>query len=325
MRRLLLLSLLLLAVLVPAAAAAPAERAAAPAKPRLLLGVFGSAARFDGLSGQRTKVGHVIVGWNQGHTWGSPFRHLFRLMGEVPLLGLNTRQGEREAITPLAIARGKGDDYLVGLNRAVAEWPGLIYVRPFGEMNGHWNAYSAYNQNGSLRGASHSTAAFRKAFARVYLIVHGGPRVNARLRALGLPPVAAEPAANPMPRVRVIWNPQGYGSPDLPGNTAQAYYPGDAYVDVVGNDLYNIRGKAEWAANEALYKAHPGKPYAIPEWGNWGIDDAGFVERMAAFARTHPRLELLSYYNGRPGSPWDLGSKPRSAAAYRRLIAPLGR
>jgi hypothetical protein len=46
---------------------------------------------------------------------------------------------------------------------------------------------------------------------------------------------------------------------------------------------------------------------------------------MATFARTHPRLELLAYYSGRPGSVFDLASKPRSRAAYRRLIVPLGR
>ena len=84
-----------------------------------------------------------------------------------------------------------------------------------------------------------------------------------------------------------MWNPQGYGSPDLPGNSAQAYYPGDRYVDVVGNDLYFIRGKAEWAAAERLYKAHPSKPYAFAEWGLWGIDDPSFIQRMAQFARTH--------------------------------------
>ena len=51
-----------------------------------------------------------------------------------------------------------------------------------------------------------------------------------------------------MPMTRVVWNPQGFGAPDIPGNSAQAYYPGDAYVDVVGDDLYDLRGKAEWDA-----------------------------------------------------------------------------
>jgi len=193
-------------------------------------------------------------------------------------------------------------------------------------MNGHWNSYCAYTKSGRSKGAAYSTAAFRKAFARIYLIVHGGPAatINARLAALKLPPISRDLPENPLPRVKVMWNPQGYGSPDLPGNSAQAYYPGDRYVDVVGNDLYFIRGKAEWAAAERLYKAHPSKPYAFAEWGLWGIDDPSFITRMAQFARSHARLEVLAWYNGQRGGVFDIGTKPRARAAYRRLIVPLG-
>ena len=106
---------------------------------------------------------------------------------------------------------------------------------------------------------------------RVYLLVYGGPleAVNAKLRRLGLPPArTGDLAANPVSRTRVVWNPQGYGSPDVTGNSAAAYYPGDAYVDVVANDLYNIRHSAAWDSNDRLYAAHPNKPYAIADWAN---------------------------------------------------------
>ena len=45
---------------------------------------------------------------------------------------------------------------------------------------------------------------------------------------------------------------------------------------------------------------------------------------MANFVRTHRRVELVAYYDSVPGSTWDLASKPRSKAAYRKLITPLG-
>jgi Glycosyl hydrolase family 26 len=291
---------------------------------RVLLGVLGDTARFQAHTGQRSPVIHRIVGWDQGHTWGSRFGPLFATMGEVPLLGLKTSRGGAEAITPRAIAQGTGDAYLVALNGAVAEWSRPIYVRPFGEMNGHWNVYCAFNRDGTSRGPTHSTAAFRNAFARVYLILHGGPGVNTALRRLGLPPVTAALAENPPARIKVIWNPQGYGNPDIPGNRAAAYYPGDRYVDVVGNDLYNQGNGGEWAANERLYDAHRSKPYAVVEWANWGRDDAAFVRRMAEFVRTHRRVELVAYYNGAAGSPWDIARQPASRAVYRSVITPLG-
>ena len=62
---------------------------------------------------------------------------------------------------------------------------------------------------------------------------------------------------------------------------------------------------------------------AFTEWGLWGVDDPSFVQAIARFARTHARTVLLSYHSGKPGSIFDLADKPRSPAAYRRLIVPL--
>ena len=288
---------------------------------RLRLGVLGNPARFASQTAQRSSTRLLFVGWNQGST-PAYFTKLFGTMLDEPMLGLTTgAAGGPLSPSPAEIAAGRGDAFLLALNGALARWGKPVFVRPLAEMNGHWNAYSAYNANGSSRGSAYSTAIFRKAFARIYLIVHGDPSVNADLRSLGLPPVTRQP--EPAPNVSVIWNPQGYGSPDLPGNSAAAYYPGDAYVDVVGDDLYDIGGRAAWAAAAALYAAHPQKPFAIGEWGLWGVDDARFVRRMATFLRRHPRVVVANYYSGRSGSVFDLESKPRSLAAYRSLISPL--
>lgn len=298
----------------------------ADAAPRaVLLGVYGPKARFAAATRSGVPVGHVILGWSQGLTWGASLDRQLAANGPVPMIGLNTRREGRESLTPLEIARGKGDGYLVALNHAISRWGRLVYVRPLAEMNAHWNAYSAYDSDGTPRDGSHSTAAFRLAFARIYLLLHGGPGTSGALAALGLPPSRSPLDHNPAAVLRVIWNPQGFGNPDIRGNDPEAYYPGDRFVDVVGNDLYNMRGGAAWQANERLYRSHPGKPYAIPEWSNWGIDDPGFVLRMALFVRTHARVEMIAYYNGRGGSTWDIATKPRTLAAYRRSVVPLSR
>jgi hypothetical protein len=250
-------------------------------------------------------------------SWGvSNFDQLFGMMGSRPMLGIGAR-----SISPAQIARGDGDSFLLGLNGAIGRFGKPLYVRPLAEMNGHWNAYCAYDSSGRPRGDDYSTAAFRKAFARIYLAVHGGPGVAAALRALGMPPLRGALVANE--DVVVVWNPQGYGSPDVPGNRADAYYPGDRYVAVVGDALYYRRGTGVGAAADALYRAHPGKPFAFPEWGLWGLDAPEFVTDMAAFVQSHPRTHLISYYNGEPGSVFDLASKPGARAAYRKLITPL--
>jgi hypothetical protein len=45
---------------------------------------------------------------------------------------------------------------------------------------------------------------------------------------------------------------------------------------------------------------------------------------MAKWVRQHRRVEFVSYFSGRPGSIWDLATKPASRSAYRALITPLG-
>jgi hypothetical protein len=279
---------------------------------RVQLGILGSASRFTQLTGQRSTVRHVFAGWHQGAALPRILDHL----RPIPMLAIKSG-----SISMIDIAQGRGDAFLLELNRAVVGFDGLVYVRPLPEMNGHWNEYCAFNRDGSSRGPRYSTAAFRKAFARIAVIVRGGPSVNAKLRKLGLPPVGADLEETP---ARMVWNPQSFGAPNIPANSANAYYPGDAYVDVVANDLYRQTSGAAWDANERLYASHRNKPYAIAEWGLWGMDDSAYVEHMAAFVKSHPRMELLAYFNSKPGSLWDLGSKPRSRAAYRRLITPLG-
>ena len=289
----------------------------------VVLGVYGDPARFAAQTGQASQTRMFFVGWGQGLSYGSPFADLFAMMGAKPMLALNANLPGGGAITPRQVATGSGDAYLVALNHAVHAWAKPIYVRPFPEMNGHWNPFCAYNQNGTRRDASHTTALVRAAFARVYEIVHGGPRVNKVLAALGQPLVRTPLDTNT--NAEVIWNPQGAGNPYLPGNSAAAYYPGDSYVDVIGDDLYDIRFNSDWRDAEALYAAHPGKPFAFPEWAPWDIDDPGFVAHMASFVKTHSRVELISYYSGRPGSLFDLARKPKTLSAYRKLILPLGR
>ena len=290
------------------------------------LGILGNAPRFDSLTGQHSTVQHVILGWNQGYTWGSRLSALIPRLGEMPMIGLNTGAGwpnRHEAITPRDIAYGKGDGYLVALNQALAALGRPAYLRPFGEMNGHWNYYSAFTSGGASKGASHSTEMFRKAFARVYLAAHGGRRStrawpgSGYRRSRAHSPRTRSSASSGTRRARA--------APTCRATRRRRTTRATRYVDVVGDDLYNIGGKAQWDAAQALYKAHPNKPFAFPEWSNWGIDDPAFIEQMAAWVRRHPRVEMLAWFESRPGSKFDIASMPRSLAAYRRLIVPLGR
>lgn len=317
-----LIRLAAIAACIVAAIAGATSASAASRGRHIQLGLLGDPPSFQSLTGQNSSVRLWIVPLVQNGGRIPDFARLFTTLLDEPMLGLGIPNGS--SLTPASVARGKADDFLVALNQQLVAWGKPIYIRPLAEMNGWWSSYCAFNHNGSSRGPRYSTKQFRKAFARIYLLVHGAPNANARLHKLGMPPVNG--TLTPAPDVQVIWNPQGFGDPDIPQNSAAAYYPGNPFVDVVGDDLYDQHFKAEWPAADALYRAHPRKRFAFPEWGLWGIDDPSFVKTMATFVRMHRRTILISYFNGATRhSVFDIGTKPHSRAAYRRYITPLGR
>jgi hypothetical protein len=311
MRKLLVVAALI-AFLVPVEASAS-----------VLLGVEGSKSRFRDQTNQATDVNLDFISW--GVHKQSYMDNTLAAAKPIPALSFGTvNKYGNEAITPAALANGKGDQVLIDIAQALDRFGSFAYVRPYAEMNGWWNPYCAYNSTGSYRGAAHSTKNFRMAFRRTYLIVHGGSvaDINAKLVESGMPKLDR---TNDLPvnAVKVIWNPQGFGSPDLKANSAGAYYPGDNYVDVVANDLYDYGHGVEWEANRDLFLAYD-KPYAIGEWGlGPGIDHPDFVQKMANFVSSHNRVKMIIYYRSQNASDFDLAYKPKSRAAYKRYILPL--
>ena len=285
-----------------AAAIVLAFVAAPLAGARPILGLTGDDARFHTETGQVSLVHQVFLGWGQGQAYGRPLASLIPTLGPVPMLTLSA-----DRLTPAQIAAGAGDAYLAALNRAIAGWGHGIYVRPLAEMNNPGNPWSR------------DPAAYRRAFARIDAILHGGASA-ARLRALGLPPYRG-PAldSNPFPRLRVVWCALSNR------NAIAPYWPGGAYADVVGADIYAEGGGPPFAALgsvAAFAQAHD-KPFAIPEWGLLSVDDASFVRALCGFVHTHA-VEAVLFYRSRSGSRVDLGDKPAARAAARACLAPDG-
>jgi hypothetical protein len=288
------------AALVVGILAATPGALAAGSKP--ILGLTGNVARFHTQVAQDSIVRQAFLGWGQGQFYGSPFASLLPTLAPIPMLHLGTAaQGNRgQAIDIAGIAAGKGDGYLASLNQAVSQWGKAIYVRPLGEMNNRGNPWSG------------DPATYRKAFARIYSIVHG--------KVTALRPVyrGSPLAVNPFPRVRVVWSPLAGGGDPKP------YWPGKAFVDVGGADIYKEAGEPPWTKFEAIdaFVKAQHRPFSVPEWGTFGIDDPVFFQKMCDFLKTHA-TETAEFFNSKPGSIFDLGDKPRARGVYKRCITPL--
>lgn len=317
----------LVALLLSASPAVAAPYLPAPGK--VFLGVTGGLERSDYTSfvaatGRHAPVWQLFLTWDQDRG-ERPYQYLRTRLAMARALNVRlglslttARRDGRERISPAGVAAGRGDAYLLGLNRELGAAGDVVYVRPYGEMNQANNVYSAFGPRGR-RGASHSTKQFRRAWRRTVLILRGGDvaAIDRRLAALRMPPVRTGRAALPTTRTAFVWCPQVAGDPNVAANAPRAYWPGSAYVDWVGTDFYS--GFPNWAGLERFYRSYRRHPFAFGEFGIWGGGDApGFVTRLLRWSRSHPRVRMLLWMQGNsPGEAFRLRRNPGSARVLR--------
>ena len=263
-------------------------------------------------------------------TWGQSIHFAFNQAAAAHatlMLHISTAQGSGGSgvITPQAIARGDGDEYLVTLSRLIASYGRPIFIRLFPEMNNANNPYSAYNLDGSSRGPEFSQAEFIAAWRRVVTVLRGGAvaAIDTQLAALGQPRLHGVARAGSLPQSQIsfVWTPETAGTPAIAGNDPRNYYPGNQYVDWVGTDFYSRF--PNFTGLDAFYKEFPQKPFAFGEWAIWGGDNPVFVKQLFAWVDQHRRVQMMLYNQGfGSDSPFALSADPASTQAIRADLAP---
>ncbi len=281
-----------------------------------------------------TPVVQNFVTWGLGKPLHEAYRH-WRKVHSRGMLSISTAPGYAEpgVISPRAIARGQGDGYILQLNREFKQLGDPVYIRLMPEMNGSWNAYSAFNSDGSSRGADNAANWYRQAWRRFDVVVHGGPlhKVNRRLRRLNLPKVKARwnyskrglPRKLPQPKVAMIWVPQTSGSPKLRSNRPRSYWPGGRYVDWVGLDTYSKYPNFDALSKFYKRKQWDNKPFMIGEYAPWESDAAAWVRQLFRWQHAHQRAKMLVYYQGfgATGNPFLLKQYPHAKRTLRRILS----
>jgi beta-mannanase len=174
-----------------------------------------------------------------------------------------------------------------------AKWGSLagVQLSMAHELNGNWYPWSA---------TSGQQANLVAAWRRFYGIVQSDLVAKGRNA-----------------KVTMNYNAEDIGAPDR-----TSYWPGDAYVDIVGVDAYDGLGNHEatlpgWVA---FAKSH-NKPISFPEWGlnpNVAADNPGFITRMNAFFRNNAAmLAGEAYFNEKEATLST--AVPQSRAQYAAL------
>jgi hypothetical protein len=312
--------------------ALPAHAATAPPSGQTLLGVYSwNVSAFEAATSKDHAVRSRFVDWDpstvDGETWKATIA-----AAESSGMTLDvhwaperwTANGPAEVLSPGGIARGEGDATILTAATELRAAQGPVLLRWAAEMNAWWHHYGAYDKNGDARGGDHTTAAYIAAWRRVRTIFRGGSHaeVSAALAALGQPPLAVPDDGQPVgaPGVNFVWTPNAGSQPNVGGNHWNRYYPGDAYVDWVGVDVYN---DTEWPLLSRLldehYEGHPSKPFTLSEWGLLEEgDDPAFVHHIFDWVERRPRVGLIEWFDSGDSL---MSANPRSAAAYRRRSA----
>lgn len=322
-------------LVVLAAAAALCLAAAAPAgagslQPRggkVFFGVTdtGDSAQFGEFTAAVGKHSAVIQTFR---AWGADFPESitrWQAASARPMLHITTADPNdgHELITPRGIARGHGDGYLIRLNRLFWKKRMRAYLRPLGEPNRCLNVYAAYDCEGKRRDAAHSPRWYKRAFRRIYIVVHGGGKrrqINRRLTKARLRPLRSRLGGLPAAPIAVVWSPLPAGSPTVPHNRPRHFYPGSRWVDWAGTDIYS--DNQDWKALRGLYNRFSGKPFAITEWSVSSGDDSRFVRRLMTWVQHHRRSKMLVYYQDFGSSnAYRIQNYPASLVVLRRRLA----
>ena len=323
------LAILLAGTLICAASAA--GRAYVPPGGHVYAGVSGGTTivPFQRMVRKHPPVFETFMTWDTRTSWLSPPLHAFRSRMALHI-STSKGYGQGGVISPEAIALGQSDWFLTNLGRNLARSGRVFYIRLMGEPNGYWNAYAAFNSDGSSRGPQNSPSWYVQAWRRSVLILRGGPvrSINRRLRGLGLPPIQGRlkrnrhrrPRPLPRPKVTFLWVPQDAGSPDIAANSPAVFFPGYAYVDWVGTDFY--ASYPNFGLLDRFYSEFTQRPFVLSEWALYGADDPTFVHELFGWVHSHRRVRMLNYYQGFvASSPANLAHYPASQSALRQELS----
>lgn len=186
-----------------------------------------------------------------------------------------------------------------------------IVIRPSHEMNGDWFPWCV---GGSRQAMIPDFIASWQRFHAVFRSVAGGDRFRFSFSS-------SEGASDPRP----MW-------------------PGDAYVDLVGYDVYwkpKSMGGEGWETDDPkeawekrisphgynawnltgmlAFAQSKGKPFQIDEWGVWGPKADVFIESMAAFLKAN-HVRSQTYWNSDAAYTGELNQREKEWPATTQVF-----
>jgi len=274
----------------------------------------GSQTKQEAAAAMEAKLGRRFALYHYYHGWQNP------LIGDVGQWA--SKQGSTLFINWKAALEWAGGK---------SNGPGAGYVR--------WGDIAAGRQDAVIKARANEIKGFKKV---VYLNFHHEPEDDRDLpgqRKAGTPAqfVAAWRhiwtvfRKQHVTNVRWVWIMMGT---TFKGTLASKWYPGDKYVDVIGDDAYNWfntnKRSTRWTTFKGAFQAGyafaetKGKPMWVTEVG---VQEdpahpgrkAQWFRDMGAQIKAWPDITGLIYFMGGENGWW-VDSSPSALAAFRKLV-----
>ena len=243
---------------------------------------------FENLAGKHLAIALWYADWstNFQNSVGYVISQYLKPAGRVIEVGWMPSQASLDDII-----NGVWDSYLRQWFTDAQSLGEPIFLRFASEMNGNWVGWDGWHNGGSVSTALgwQATAKYKQAWQHVYGIARQAPACN----------------------VAFVWAPNYESAPD-PGSSGSEYawndwrnyYPGDAYVDWVGIDLYDFEGQDPGDSIEPFYEEYAAqKPIMLAETAGHtdpavGADKVRYMGQLFdAMETEYPRLKAFVWFN----------------------------
>ena len=253
---------------------------------------MGPIHQLEDLLGRRLDVVHWFMNWDT--PYDASLVEEASAGGRIPLI---TWQPKHQSVAD--IAAGKYDGIIRAFADGVRSTPGLVYIRPFPEMNGDWEPWNGHPAE-FVRAWRHMVDVFR-----------------------------AEHATN----VRWVWCPNVTDQPRTAANAMELYYPGTRYVDVLALDGYNwgtTQSWSSWRSFNDIFQAPYARITALGPQPVWiaevastskGGNKATWVANMLD-SKHFPRIRALIWFNENNDMDWRLDNSLAVIQSARANLAP---
>lgn len=247
-----------------------------------------SLASFETLIGKPVQLRAQFVNWNSAF----PTSVVSDLKAKGKTLVLFW---EQYGVTLDSIISGQSDAYIAKFAADIKAYGGPVILSPFHEMNGNWDPWGGtVGQN--------TPAKVVAAWKRVHDVFGS------------------------VSNVQFAWTVNNISVPDTAANAISQYYPGDAYVDIVGVDGFNFG--TPWQSFDQTFKpalttvAAYNKPiYILSMASESGPNRAAWItDAVTVQMKKYPLLKGWVWFNENNLRTWSISSDSSSISAIKSVV-----